>query len=111
MLSCAVVVHETIRRRRPMDPNVVTAVATTALTFFAFVQIGREWWRDRHREKAASARISARAYILRRELLLWVGEGTDRGRIAAALSGKNIGDLAQYLTPTRFALVEMMDIL
>lgn len=52
----------------------VSATATVFVAVFAGVQLLREWRREGERRAAANARISAHAFVLRRQLQEWFGD-------------------------------------
>lgn len=54
--------------------SVVASVATLVLAVFAGVQIWREFRRDAESQRMAEARISSIGFLLRRQLLVWVGQ-------------------------------------
>lgn len=55
--------------------TVGAALATIAVGFFAAVELWATRSRRRERERSVSARIAATAYLARRQLRTWLGEG------------------------------------
>ena len=55
----------------------VAGIAAAATAIFGAIQIGREWWHERLRKRAAADRIEAIAYQLRRQLQSWIGRQPD----------------------------------
>ena len=58
-----------------LSSTIASALATVALTFFAGVELWRERQQASREDRAAEAKASAIAFLLRRQLLSWLSPG------------------------------------
>ncbi len=92
--------------------TIVSAAAAFALAGFAGVHLWKENRRTKHRQFSAHTRISATAFLARRQLRSWLGSGSGSPDAFEEwlLTAQNVGSLSTHLDIAETRFIEMLSL-